>query len=135
MRVFFDTNVLASAFASDTSFTASVFRCVTARFDFVTSDYVLKEFIRILPGKFNATPEDVLLALDVINMHEVVRDVDSTLDAPINDNDDKIILRTAASVKINIFLTGDAELLKLKIFNGVRIMKPRDFFDAFCHSF
>lgn len=130
MKVFLDTNVLASA-AATRGLCADVVREVFARHESIVSKQVLGELRRVLQSKFRFPR---VLAADYV---ELVRQ-DSTLAEParlpkikLRDKEDLRILAAAAAVaaEADVLVTGDAELLALGHCDKVEILSPRQFWE------
>ncbi|HLD57876.1 MAG TPA: putative toxin-antitoxin system toxin component, PIN family, partial [archaeon] len=47
------------------------------------------------------------------------------------DPDDNVILESAIVAGANFIVSGDPDLLNLKEFNGIKIVKPREFVEIF----
>ena len=45
------------------------------------------------------------------------------------DKNDDVVLATAVAGKADLIVTGDADLLVLKTFRGIRILAPRQFLE------
>ncbi len=71
MRVFLDTNVLVSAFATR-GLCADVLRVVLGEHTLVTSEVVLRELGRVLQRRIGIPPRTVKEIVDFLREHEVV---------------------------------------------------------------
>lgn len=128
MKVFLDTNVLASA-AATRGLCADVVREVFARHESIVSKQVLDELRRVLQSKFGFPR---VLVADYV---ELVRQ-DSTPAEPaklpkikLRDKEDLRILAAAAAAGADVLVTGDAELLALGHCDKVEILSPRQFWE------
>ncbi len=128
MRVFLDTNVLASALATR-GLCADLLRDVLAKHDLIVSQPLLDELRRILLSKFK-TPEaltnEMLSFFESDLMHidqEPLHPID------INDKDDVVMLSSAINRQADMFVTGDKEALSLSQFKGMPILSPRAFLE------
>ncbi len=128
MRVFLDTNVLASA-AATRGLCADVFREVLAFHKLVISPPLLKELKRILALKFGLSKNVISDLLELLQEDTIHSKVGESLDLPIKDKDDLIILSSALDGRVDIFVTGDKELLKLRKVNKLEIVSPREFWE------
>lgn len=126
MRVFFDTNVLVSAFTAR-GLCADLFKGAVASCELVVSEPLLAETRRILADKFKAAREDVNEAIHVIREDAVQAPAGAILEIGIKDRDDIRILSSAVHGKADVFVIGDKEVLALKEIAGMRILSPRDF--------
>ena len=104
MRVFLDTNVLASALATR-GLCADILREVINSDELVISDPLLVELHRILRKKFcipEPLVEEMIAFLQRDTIHSQVVDM---LDIRIKDKDDIIILSSATNGKAELFVT------------------------------
>ncbi len=128
MKVFLDTNVLASA-AATRGLCADVLRQVFSSQQLIISEQVLKELERVLRLKLGAGQA---LIDDFIRLLQQ----DTTLAEPANppkvelrDQDDLAILAAAIAAGAEILVTGDKELLDLGHIEGLEILSPRQFWE------
>jgi len=89
---------------------------------------ILQEFKRVLIKKFSATINEARSALKIVSeaVHSVVLPSQSE-HGVCRDPDDDTILACALEARADYLVTGDIDLLELKIFKGIRIVTPRDF--------
>jgi uncharacterized protein len=129
MRIFLDTNVLASAVATR-GLCADVLREVLARHDLIISSALLKELKRVLQKKFRV-PSQLISGFIAMLQQDTILAV--PIDSPgiqIKDKDDIIILAAALSAEAELFITGDKELLELGKVGKLTIISPRMFWDT-----
>ena len=128
MRVFLDTNVLASALATR-GLCADLFESVLAEHDLLTSTAVLGELERILASKFRLPADLVRSYLELIDgaAERIVETVE--LPRPVPDPDDAPILAAALAGQAGCFVTGDKALLELGEIAGLPILSPRQFWE------
>jgi putative PIN family toxin of toxin-antitoxin system len=128
MKVFLDTNVLASAVATR-GLCADVLREVFTAHELVISEYLIEELKRVLADKFSV-PRDIgedyiwLLRQDTILTVEA--------DPPpiqLKDKSDIPILGAALQAKADVLVTGDLELQNLKKIGNLLILSPRGFWE------
>jgi putative PIN family toxin of toxin-antitoxin system len=95
----------------------------------VTSKFVIDEFREKLTDKFKRDTEDVEQAASLLlsKMTEVFP-VDLG-EAVCRDPDDDNILATAVAGNCDCIITGDKDLLVLKQYAGIDILRPSDFPD------
>lgn len=128
MRVFLDTNVLVSAFATR-GLSADLFRHVLAEHTLVTGEVVLKELRRALRLKLKL-PSRVVDSIDrLLREYEVVPKPPKPADVPVRDRDDKWILASALAANADVLVTGDRDLLDLGQRAPLRILDPRGFWN------
>ena len=126
MRIFLDTNVLVSAFATR-GLCADVFEAVLLEHQLITGDRVLVELRRTLRAKLKLPVtrcEEILVYL----REAASTYVRSSSPAPARvDADDAAVLGEALSGHAEVFVTGDAAVLRLGELGAMRIMSPRNF--------
>ncbi len=128
MKVFLDTNVLASATATR-GLCADVLREVLASHELFLSRQVLSELASVLKSKFG-------IGQDLIDDFIRLLQQDSTPAEPsdvprvgLRDKDDLRILGAAAAAGADVLVTGDKELLALGRFEDLEILSPRQFWE------
>ena len=128
MRAVFDTNVLVAAFVAEGICSKLLTRGRKKQFHLIVCPIILQEFGRVLIKKFSATQNEARSALQMVSeaIHSVVRPSQS-VKSVCRDPDDDAILACALEARADYLVTGDVDLLELKIFKGVRIVTPRDF--------
>ena len=129
MRVFLDTNVLASAVATR-GICADVLQTALAEHEVVISEQVLTELDRTLKEKFRVSPElaqetDEFLRREA---HVVGHDAPK-LEVTVRDQDDVGIVEQAVAGAADVLVTGDRDLVEMSEDRPIRILTPRGFWD------
>jgi uncharacterized protein len=129
MRVFLDTNVLASALATR-GLCTDILREVINSDELIISDPLLVELHRILLKKFHI-PKPLVDEMIAFLQRDTTRSqTGDLLDIRIKDKDDIIIiLSSAVHGKAELFVTGDKEVLSLGKVGRMEILSPRAFWD------
>ena len=128
MKVFLDTNVLASAFATR-GLCSDVLREVFASHDLYTSIEVLKELRGVLKNKFGF-PENLIKKIFLLLQREAnMAYSQEQVEIHINDKADIPIVNAAVAVGIHVFVTGDKELQDLARIGNLKIISPRKFWE------
>ncbi len=126
MKVFFDTNVLIAAFISHGACKELFEHCLDTHTIFV-SGFVLGEFEAKLTGKMKFRKKMVKETLAFLKTNTTVLK-DARLDEPVcRDPDDDAVLAAAFHGGADCIVTGDEDLLTLKKFMGMPIVRPADF--------
>ncbi len=128
MKALFDTNMLLAAFLTEGVCAKLLTRARKQQFNLITCPFVLHEFERILTKKFSATKLEKENALALIT--EAAQDIVQPSETPFGacrDKDDDNVLACALEAEADYLITGDKDLLHLKVFRGIRIITPRDF--------
>lgn len=124
MRVFLDTNVLVSTFASR-GLCAEVLELVLLEHDLVVGRNVLRELRKALRDKIKLPSVRSAEILDFVST-EATQVVDKSEAAIVNaDADDALVIGEALASHAHIFVTGDAALLRLAAVGELRIVSPR----------
>ena len=128
MRVFFDTNVLVSAFVSR-GLCNDLLEIVLAEHELLVSDLVVEEFERVLRDKLGAPKPVLERALRILDQAEVVPNPTAVPGGPAFDEDDAAILAAAIEAGADVFVTGDQELLAAAKGQPVPAVSPRRFME------
>ena len=129
MRVFVDTNVLVSAFASR-GLCAEVFELVLLDHDLILGRNVLREFEKALREKIKLPVVRSAEIVDFVSS-EATQVVDKAQPANANvDAADALVLGEALASQADILITGDAALLRLAAVGTLKIVSPRRFWDV-----
>ena len=124
MRVFLDTNVLASSIATR-GLCAELFESIINEHELLTCEPVLRELERVLADKFHL-PDAIMKAFIVLLTTE--GSVISAQERPtikFKDADDIPILACAIASRADVFITGDKALLDLGAIENIPILSPR----------
>ena len=124
MRVFFDTNVLISAFTTR-GLSADLFRLVIAEHELLTGEVNLTEFCRVLRERFNVPPAEIARVEDQLRSHTIVARPAAPSDVPLRDPDDAWVLASALASGAELLVTGDKDLLSVVERAPLPIVDPR----------
>jgi putative PIN family toxin of toxin-antitoxin system len=128
VKAVFDTNVLLAAFLTEGVCAKLLTRARKQQFNLITCPFILHEFERILTKKFAATKQEKENALVLIT--EAAQEIAQPSEIPVGacrDKDDDNVLACALEADADYLVTGDKDLLHLKVFRGIRIISPRAF--------
>ena len=129
MKVFLDTNVLASAVATR-GLCADVLREVFTRHELVVSPAVLQELRRVLGRKFRLPRQVADDVVELVRQDAIPAAPKHDLALKLKDPSDLCILSAAVSEGADVFVTGDRELLSLGAVRGMPIVSPRQFWEG-----
>jgi putative PIN family toxin of toxin-antitoxin system len=128
MRVVLDTNEYISALVFGGLPRKVLERAEQGYFELVVSAHIRDEIERVLCDKFNWTLERVAVAIDPL--WEVAHFVTprETVSASRDETDNRI-LECAIEAGAQIIVSYDNDLLSLTPFEGIRIVKAREFLE------
>ena len=128
MRVFLDTNVIASATATR-GLCSDVFRAVIEFHELVVSEPLVRELRRVLHGKFGASPDLIADVVCLLREDTIASEARPLHDLPLSDPADIAIVSSALNGAADVFVTGDREILVLGSVGPLEIRSPRQFWD------
>jgi len=128
MRVFLDTNVIASAIATR-GLCADVLRSAIEFHELVVSEHLLGELRRILKDKFGALPGSIADVVDLLHQDTIMADSSPLLDLALKDIADIAIITSAVNGGAELLVTGDKEMLTVKRVGALDIITPRQFWE------
>jgi len=128
LRVFLDTNVLVSAFAAR-GLCADLFELVLLEHDLILGRNILREFTKALQQKVKLPAREADRIVQFVS-GEATQLIESyrSVSAPV-DSDDAIVLGEALNGNAEVFVTGDAMLLKVGRIEPLEIVSPRMFWE------
>ena len=126
MRVVLDTNVLVAAFVAR-GICTDVFERVIADHELVLSPHILDEFDRVMTSKLGFDQTRVERALTLFRRVGRVVTPEPLKEPVCRDREDDAVLALARSSGATCLVTGDDDLLVLKIFEQIPIVSPRAF--------
>ena len=129
MRVFPDTNVLASAFGTR-GLCADLLRLILAEHELVTGEVVIEELRRVLRKKFGLPAETVKEIESLLRDYHVESKPRELLKLKLRERNDRLVICSAMNAKASILITGDQEILDLQEKPaGLRVLNPRQFWN------
>ena len=129
MRIFLDTNVLVSAFAAR-GLCAEVLELLLLDHDLIVGRNILSELGRALREKVRLPAARTTEIVDFI-ADEATQIVDDAEPTPANvDAADALVLGEALAGDADLFVTGDAALLRLAAVGALRVVSPRQFWEV-----
>ena len=128
MRVFLDTNVFISAFATR-GLCADLFQVVLADHQLVLGETVIREVRRNFSRKLRMAPA-LVDEVETFLRHqaEVVADP-PLLALEIRDPSDRIVVSEAVAGHADVLVTGDGDLLSIAAEAPLPIVAPRAFWE------
>lgn len=133
MRVFLDSNVWISAFATR-GLCADLVRSVLkghqrGGLELLVSATVRQETRRILADKLGASTQELALVDKAMSVAREIEPSGGFLSPSLSDPADRAIVAAALAGEAAVLVTGDKELLALAEVEGMRILPPRAAWD------
>ncbi|MBA7648318.1 hypothetical protein ES703_56104 [subsurface metagenome] len=126
MKIFFDTNVLIAAFIVRGTCSELFDHCLVEHRIYI-SKWVLDELYEKLVKKFRFPKAKVDQIINFIRKNAEMLTY-TPLSKPVcKDADDDHVLASAVSGNVDCLISGDEDLLVLKNFQGLPIIRPGDF--------
>lgn len=128
MRVYFDTNVLVSAFATR-GLCADILRHVLAEHELLTGEINLSELSKVLLKRFGLPHMTVAAIEELLRRQVVIPRPKEKIAIAIRDPDDAWVLASAVSGNADVLVTGDHDLLEIESKSPVPIVNPRGYWN------
>ncbi len=129
MRVFLDTNVLASAFGTR-GLCVDVLRVILGEHELVTGEVVIEELRRVLSRKFGMPVDTVKEIESFLRGYHIEPKPRQLPDLELSEQGDLLVVASAVSARTEFVITGDHEMLALKKKpEDLRIVSPREFWN------
>ncbi len=126
MRVFFDTNVLVSAFTSGGICLNLVKRTIEdTQHNLLVGTVIIDELSRILTHRFNYPPQKLDRVIAFLIKYRAILMPKTKPPVSVRDPDDELVLASALETGADILVTGDKDLLILGDTAGIKIVDPR----------
>jgi len=126
VKILFDTNVLIAAFVAHGA-SNEVFEHCLIEHTVCVSSWILDEFRETLLHKFRCSQVNVDKVVKFVRDNSQVVE-QARVDGPIcRDPHDDQILAAAWGGNVDCILSGDKDLLVIKEFQGIPILKPAHF--------
>lgn len=128
LHVVLDTNVFISALHFPESALAILWRLLLeGKYRLILSPSIIEETAAILRGRFLWHEEEIQNTLKLLVKKAGIVRVDTVLDVVPDDPKDNHILACALAGKVDVIVSGDKDLLRLKEYEGIPIIRPMDF--------
>ncbi len=132
MKIILDTNVFISGifFSGPPSQILKAWQ--NSRLQIVLSQEILNEYQRVaesLVGKFPKI--DILPIIELMTIHGQLIDAEGFDVSVCDDPDDNKFMECAIAGNSEIIISGDKHLLKVSGYQGIEVLKPREFVDSY----
>jgi len=129
IRVLPDTNIIISSVFWRGNPYEVVRKGISGEYQLVTSAEILDEVVDKLRNKFKFPEENIQGLIDILMTYCHVVDATSKFDI-VRDKKDNKIVECAFDGKVDYIVTGDPDLLDLKEFRDIKIVKAKEFLNA-----
>lgn len=126
MKVLLDTNVLIAGFITKGVCSDLLEHCLR-RHEIILSEFILDEFKEKLVKKFKFSEQDADSAIRLMRVRASFFEPAPLSQPACRDADDDIVVATAVTGGADCIVTGNKDLLDLKEYQGIPILKPADF--------
>ena len=127
MRIVLDTNVLIAAFISQ-GYCHELYEHACLQHIIVVSPQIIAELHKNFIKKFHYTATETKTVVSFVKAHSYYVPHVKTLPQPIcRDRSDDGVLALAVQEKVVAIFTGDADLLSIKQYKRVPILRPTAF--------
>ncbi len=128
MRVFLDTNVVVSAFATR-GLCADVLRHVMAEHELLVGEVVLEELRRVLKNKLRLPATLIADIEELLRDHDVVPRPARSGSLKLRDLDDRWVVVSALAGHADLLVTGDRDLLDVADDLPLPVIDPRGYWN------
>jgi putative PIN family toxin of toxin-antitoxin system len=130
MKIVLDSNIFVSSFYWKGN-PRKVFDRVTNGFDeLYITDEILKEISTVMSSeKFNTNRQEMEEYIEIIESYSIKLFPQNKVGKVSRDKDDDKILQCGLEGNVDFIITGDKDLLVLKEYKNIKIMKPKDYLE------
>jgi len=132
MKIILDTNVFISGifFSGPPSQILKAWQ--NSRLQIVLSQEILNEYQRVAESLVAKFPTiDILPIIELMTIHGQLIDVEGFDVSVCDDPDDNKFMECAIASNSKIIISGDKHLLKVSGYQGITVLKPREFVDSY----
>jgi putative PIN family toxin of toxin-antitoxin system len=132
MKIILDTNVFISGifFSGPPSQILKAWQ--NSRLQIVLSQEILNEYQRVAESLAANFPTiDILPIIELMTIHGKLIDTEGFDVSVCDDPDDNKFMECAIASNSEIIISGDKHLLKVSGYQGITVLKPREFVDNY----
>ena len=127
MKITTDTNFLVSATQWDNSSANKILvKLINIDSEIFTTQEILDEFREVLKKYFNYELEEIENIIQKVLTFLTLVEPDEKLEVVKEDIDDNKIIECAVKSKSDYILSYDNHLLKIREYNGIKIIRPEE---------
>lgn len=125
MKIVFDTNIFIAA-ALKGGFSEDLLKMAASNIvTLVCSEDILDELLEKLVGKFKWQKDDPKFFVETIKEISEIVKIREKISVVIRDPQDNKILECAISGEVDLIVSSDQDLIKLKKFRSIAIVHPK----------
>ncbi len=126
-KTVFDTNVLISATLWENSVAQKfLFKCIKENVQIFSSQKIIEEYKEILARDFDYKEQEIGEILEKVLQFLTLVTPNRKIDIIKEDIDDNKIVECAVESKAEHIISYDKHLLKLKEYQGIKIVRPEE---------
>lgn len=132
MKIILDTNVFISGifFSGPPSQILKAWQ--NSRLQIVLSQEILNEYQRVAESLLVKFPTiDILPIIELMTIHGQLIDVEGFDVSVCDDPDDNKFMECAIASNSKIIISGDKHLLNVSGYQGIKVLRPREFVDSY----
>jgi putative PIN family toxin of toxin-antitoxin system len=129
MAVVLDSNIWISACVFRGRPLELVERGLDGSLDIVISQSIIDETLRVMKDKFRADPMELERALAIMTTSARTVDLAIQVRAVKDDPDDDHVVSCAVAAGAEAVITGDKDLLRMVSYEGISMVRVRDFLE------
>ncbi|RMG68056.1 MAG: putative toxin-antitoxin system toxin component, PIN family [Calditrichaeota bacterium] len=129
VKVVLDSNVIVAAFATR-GLCHSLFELCLERYTVIISTQILNEVNEALRKKIKTPEQTIFQIMEFLKEFCLLKDYEPLNRNVCRDKHDDHILALGKSNGAKYIITGDTDLLMLKEFESIKIVSPREFWEA-----
>jgi len=132
MKIILDTNVFISGifFSGPPSQILKAWQ--NSRLQIVLSQEILNEYQRVAESLAAKYPTiEILPIIELMTIHGQLIDTEGFAVSVCDDPDDNKFMECAIASNSEIIISGDKHLLKVSGYQGITVLKPREFVDSY----
>jgi len=129
MRVVFDSNIFISAFViTGSTAEKAILKILSGEDTLLISKLIIDEVLSVLARKFSYNIE--ALSHTALFLSEIAELIIPNVKLEIfQDKSDNKIMECAVSGRADLIVTGDREMLKLKMYQAIKIISLREYLE------
>ncbi len=127
MKILIDTNVLISAFITESSYCYDVIEHSIHEHELYYTTFVTTEFKRVLKNNLHFAETIINELLKFIEKFFVKGKTAVEIENICKDPNDNQLLADALANNIEVIITGDKDVLDLKNYKGIKIISPKEY--------